>query len=53
VPLAAGEQDLGVLGVCFPQEAALSDEDRAYLMAIGGISSLAIAGEIRPSPRVR
>jgi len=43
LPLGAGEQCLGVLGVSFADERALSDDDREYLAAIAGLSSLALA----------
>jgi len=43
LPLAAGERCLGVLGVGFADEQALSTEDRGYLAALAGISSLALA----------
>jgi hypothetical protein len=32
-----------VLGVCFEDERVLSDEDRGFLDALAGISSLALA----------
>jgi GAF domain-containing protein len=43
LPLAAPDRCLGVLGVGFEDERALSTEDRAYLAALAGISSLALA----------
>ena len=43
LPLTAGEQCLGVLGVGFADERPMSDEDRGFLSAIAGISSLALA----------
>jgi GAF domain-containing protein len=43
LPLTAGEQCLGVLGVGFPDERPLSDEERGFLSALAGISSLALA----------
>lgn len=42
LPLAAGERCLGVLGVGFADERTLSSEDRGYLGALAGISSLAL-----------
>jgi GAF domain-containing protein len=43
VPLSAGEERLGVLGVCFADERPLPDADREYLTAVGGVSGLALA----------
>lgn len=43
LPLTAGEERLGVLGVCFTEERALSIADREYLAALGGISALTLA----------
>jgi GAF domain-containing protein len=43
LPLDAGDRHLGVLGVCFEDERVLSDEDRGFLDALAGISSLALA----------
>ena len=43
LPLAAGDRCLGVLGVAFEDERALSTEDRGYLAALAGIASLALA----------
>ena len=43
VPLSAGDDRLGVLGVCFADERTLSDTDREYLTAVGGVSGLALA----------
>ena len=43
LPVTAGEQSRGVLGVCFPEERDLPAEDRGYLTAVAGISSLALA----------
>ena len=43
LPLAAGERCVGVLGVGFADERALSDENRGFLSALAGISSLALA----------
>jgi GAF domain-containing protein len=43
LPLAAPDRCLGVLGVGFEDERALSTEDRAYLAALAGIPSLALA----------
>ena len=43
LPLAARDRCLGVLGVGFEDEQALSTEDRAYLAALAGISGLALA----------
>ena len=42
LPLAAGDTCHGVLGVGFADERALSAEDRGYLAALAGISSLAM-----------
>jgi GAF domain-containing protein len=42
LPLGAGEACLGVLGVSFADERALSAEDRDYLAAIAGLSGLAL-----------
>lgn len=47
LPLAVGEQRLGVLGVCFADERVLSTEDREYLAALAGVSSLALARDGR------
>jgi GAF domain-containing protein len=43
VPLTAGDQRLGVLGVSFAGERPLSETEREYLTAIGGVSGLALA----------
>ncbi|HEY6888602.1 MAG TPA: GAF domain-containing protein [Solirubrobacter sp.] len=43
LPLQAGEDRLGVLGVCFADERPLSGADREYLAALGGISALTLA----------
>jgi GAF domain-containing protein len=43
LPLTAGDDSRGVLGVCFPDERDLGAEDRGYLTAVAGISSLALA----------
>jgi GAF domain-containing protein len=43
LPLEAGEERLGVLGVAFADERALSADDRGFLSALAGISSLALA----------
>jgi GAF domain-containing protein len=43
LPLVAGDRRLGVLGVGFHDERALSAEERGYLVALAGISSLALA----------
>ena len=43
LPLGAGAECLGVLGVSFADERALSADDREYLAAIAGLSSLALA----------
>ena len=40
LPLQAGDDRLGVLGVCFADERPLSSADRDYLTALGGISAL-------------
>ena len=47
LPLTAGEERLGVLGVSFPDERALSAADREYLAAVGGICALALARAAR------
>jgi GAF domain-containing protein len=47
LPLSAGEERLGVLGVSFADERALSAADREYLAALGGISALALARDCR------
>lgn len=43
LPLAAGGERLGVLGVCFAEERAFTPADREYLAALGGLSALALA----------
>jgi GAF domain-containing protein len=43
VPMAVGEDRLGVLGVCFAGERAFTPADREYLAALGGLSALALA----------
>jgi GAF domain-containing protein len=43
LPLVADSRCLGVLGVGFEHEQALSAEDRGYLAALAGVSSLALA----------
>ena len=43
LPLTAGDDSRGVLGVCFADERDLGAEDRGYLTAVAGISSLALA----------
>ena len=43
VPLSAGTERLGVLGVSFADERPLSETDREYLTAVGGVSGLALA----------
>jgi GAF domain-containing protein len=43
LPLTAGAERLGVLGVGFAGERALSSADREYLTALGGISALTLA----------
>ena len=47
LPLTAGDDRLGVLGVCFADERPLSAADREYLTALGGISALALARTAR------
>jgi GAF domain-containing protein len=47
LPLSAGDERLGVLGVSFADERALSAADREYLTALGGISALALARDCR------
>ena len=48
VPLSAGAERLGVLGVSFADERPLSEADREYLTAVGGVSGLALARMPRP-----
>jgi GAF domain-containing protein len=43
VPLSAGTERVGVLGVSFADERPLSPTDREYLTAVGGVSGLALA----------
>ena len=43
LPLTAGEQQLGVLGLCFADERAFSADDRAYLAALGAVTGLALS----------
>jgi GAF domain-containing protein len=43
LPVDAGEERLGVLGVAFEDEGALSAEDRGFLSALAGISGLALS----------
>jgi GAF domain-containing protein len=43
LPLTAGDERLGVLGVGFGEERAFSAADREYLTALGGISALTLA----------
>jgi GAF domain-containing protein len=43
LPLTAGADRLGVLGVGFAGERPLSSADREYLTALGGISALTLA----------
>lgn len=47
LPLNAGDQPLGALGVCFADERPLSPDDREYLAALGGVSGLALARDPR------
>ena len=47
LPLAAGDTRLGVLGVSFADERALSAADREYLAALSGITALALAHPTR------
>ena len=47
LPLTAGDQHLGALGVCFTEERAFSADDREYLAALGGVSGLALARDPR------
>ena len=47
LPLAAGDTRLGVLGVSFADERALSAADREYLAALSGITALALANPTR------
>jgi GAF domain-containing protein len=50
VPLGAGAERLGVLGVSFAGERPLSETDREYLTAVGGVSGLALARIPRGGP---
>ena len=50
VPLSAGAERLGVLGVSFADERPLSEADREYLTAVGGVSGLALARLPRGGP---
>ncbi len=50
VPLSAGAERLGVLGVSFADERSLSEADREYLTAVGGVSGLALARMPRGGP---
>jgi GAF domain-containing protein len=43
LPLTAGDERIGVLGVGFAEERAFSAADREYLTALGGISALTLA----------
>jgi GAF domain-containing protein len=43
LPITAAGERIGVLGVCFSDERVLSDDDREYLAALCGVSSLALA----------
>jgi GAF domain-containing protein len=43
LPLTAGDENLGVLGVSFADERALSTADREYLATLGGMSALTLA----------
>jgi GAF domain-containing protein len=43
LPLAAGDERLGVLGVGFADERPFTPADRDYLSALGGLSALALA----------
>jgi GAF domain-containing protein len=43
LPLRAGDDPVGVLGVCFADERPLSSADREYLTALGGITALTLS----------
>jgi GAF domain-containing protein len=43
LPVSAGGRAIGVLGTCFADEQAFSEDDREYLAALAGISGLALA----------
>jgi GAF domain-containing protein len=43
LPVRAGDQPLGVLGACFPDEHDFSEDERDYLQALAGIAGLALA----------
>ena len=43
LPLTAGDQHLGALGVCFASERAFNTDEREYLSALGSVSALALA----------
>jgi GAF domain-containing protein len=43
MPVTAGGEQLGVLGTCFADERAFTEDDREYLAALAGISGLALA----------
>jgi GAF domain-containing protein len=43
LPVSAGDHRIGVLGACFRDERAFSEDDREYLAALAGISGLALA----------
>ena len=43
VPLNPGDERIGVLGFAFADERPLSDAEREYLTAVGGVSALALA----------
>ena len=49
LPLTAGERELGVLGVSFPDERAIPAVDQEFLVALSGITALAVANLQRPS----
>jgi GAF domain-containing protein len=43
LPVRAGDDRLGVLGACFPDEHEFSEDERDYLQALAGIAGLALA----------
>ena len=48
LPLTAGDERIGVLGLCFADERAFAAADREYLAALGGISALTLARSVEP-----
>jgi GAF domain-containing protein len=47
LPLAAGDERLGALGIGFAEEREFSPDDREYLAALAGLAGLALAGNRR------